>query len=175
MSPFTKLFIYAVIVADILAITIFGGRYILDGTILSEHKKPHIVVAGAEEATQTAGAAPAEAAPPFDYAAYVADAAKGEKVAGKCKACHTFGNGEPNRVGPNLWAIVNAPVGHAAGFAYSDANTSYKSTHPTWSEDALFSFLENPRSTMPGTKMQFNGVKDPKERADLIAWLKTLK
>lgn len=174
MSPFTKLFIYAVIVADIMAITIFGGRFILDGTILSEHKKPHIVVAGAEEATETA-ATPAEAAPPFDYAAYTADPAKGEKIAGKCKACHTFGNGEPNRTGPNLWGIVNAPVGHAAGFAYSDANHAFKETHPTWSEEALFGFLENPRGQMPGTKMQFNGVKDPKERADLIAWLKTLK
>lgn len=174
MSPSTKLFIYAVIVADILAITIFGGRYILDGTILSNPAKPAIIVAGAEDAAAGSSSATAEAAPPFDYAAYVADAARGERVAGKCKACHTFGSGEPNRVGPNLWAIVNAPVGHIAGFAYSDANKAYKATHPTWNEEALFSFLDNPRREMPGTKMQFNGIRDPKERADLIAWLKTL-
>lgn len=174
MGFLTNLFIVAVIVADILAIVYFGGRTLLDGSPLAHAAAAPVVVAAAQS-TPATGEATAEAAPAFDYATYTANADNGARIAGKCKACHTFDNGGPNRTGPNLWGIVDAPVGHAAGFAYSDANSTFKATHPAWTEDTLFTFLENPRGVMEGTKMQFNGIKNPAERADLIAWLKTLK
>lgn len=175
MSPLTKLFIYVVIAADLVALVVFGGRYILDGSLLAHAAPAPIVVAEAQ--TDSAGSAgpAAEAAPAFDYATYVANADNGAKIAGKCKACHTFDNGGANRTGPNLWHVVGGPVMHKEDFAYSAAMEAYKGSHGTWSEENLMAFLENPRGTVEGTKMQFNGVKSPADRADLIAWLKTLQ
>lgn len=175
MSPFTRFFIYAVIVADLFALIIFGGRYILTGNILSHETAEHIVVEAAKNASEETATTAKSNEPAFDYAAYVADAAKGEKVAGKCKACHTFGNGDPHRVGPNLWGTVGHPLAGHSGFAYSDAMIGKSKEIPAWNDESLFAFLENPRGYVAGTKMQFNGIKDPKDRADLIAYLKTLK
>ena len=174
MSPFVRIFIYSVIVADLFAVVVFGGRFILSGSILNEPHAEKIVVAGAESAAAAAGA-PAEAAPAFDLATYVADPVKGEKVAAKCKACHTFESGGPNRTGPNLFGIDGAPVTHKADFSYSSAMVAEKGKIGTWTEANLFKYLEDPQGFVPGTKMQFNGIKSPAERADLVAWLKTLK
>lgn len=173
MTPLTRLFIYGVIVADLMAVVYFGGTALLTGSVLPEHEEAKIVVPGAE--TAAASATPAEAAPAFDLASYVADPVKGQQVAGKCKACHTFESGGPNRTGPNLFGIYGGPVTHKEDFAYSDAMKGKKAEFGTWDETHLFAFLESPRDYVPGTKMQFNGVKNPKERADLIAWMKTLK
>lgn len=169
----TRLFIYAVIVADLFAVVYFGGLFLLTGSIMPHQEETKVVVAGAEEATEATPAA--AAAPAFDLATYVADPVKGAQVAAKCKACHTFEQGGANRTGPNLFGIAGAPVEHVAGFAYSSALTAYKATHPTWTDENLMAFLENPKQEVPGTKMQFNGVRNPQERADLLAWLKTLK
>jgi cytochrome c len=174
MSPFVRIFIYSVIVADLFALVVFGGRLIVTGSIINEPEPAKIVVAGAEQAAATPGA-PAASEPAFDLAKYVADPIKGEKVASKCKACHTFDNGGPNRTGPNLFGIADAPVTHKGDFSYSSAMTDEKAKIGTWSTDNLFKYLEDPQGMVPGTKMQFNGIKDPKDRADLIAWLKTLK
>ncbi|MFZ2620759.1 MAG: cytochrome c family protein [Alphaproteobacteria bacterium] len=176
-SPSTKLFYTTVVVADLLAIVYFAGTWILTGTPLPAHAaghEEHIVVAAAQATanpvTAVAGAAPAAAA--FDYATYAANATNGAKIAAKCKACHTFGNGEPNRTGPNLFGIVGATVAAKAGFSYSPA---MQAKGGVWDEATLMGYLENPRTYLPGNKMQFNGVKKPEERADLIAYLKTLK
>jgi cytochrome c len=173
MSPFVRIFIYTVIVADLFALVVFGGRFIVSGSILSEAEPVKIVVAGAE--TAAAPGATAAAEPAFDLAKYVADPVKGEKVAAKCKACHTFESGGPNRTGPNLFGIAGAPVTHKGDFSYSSAMTAEKAAIGTWTEANLFKYLEDPQSMVPGTKMQFNGIKDPRDRADLVAWLKTLK
>lgn len=173
MSPSIKAFVYAVIVADLLAIVVFAGRFILTGSVLAEAKEQVIVVASVqnEVPAEAHADASAPAAPAFDYASYVADAAKGAGIAGKCKACHTFDNGGPNRVGPNLFGIVGRQAATHDGFTYSDAMKA----HGAWDEPALFAFLENPRAVVAGTKMAFGGIKNPAERADLIAYLKTLK
>jgi cytochrome c len=176
MTPFTRVFIYSVIVADLFAVIYFGGSLVLTGSILPEHGDENkVIVAGADQPAGAEAAAPKADAKPFDLASYVADPVKGEKVAAKCKACHTFESGGPNRTGPNLFGIVGAPVEHKADFSYSAAMADHKAQVGTWTEKNLFDYLESPRDVVPGTKMQFNGVKDPAERADLIAWLKTLK
>lgn len=177
MNASTRLFIIAIIVLDLFAVIVFAGRYILTGSIMAEAEAPKIVVAAALEKSaegSATAAAPAEA--PFDYAAYVADAAKGAQVAGKCKACHTLDNGGPNRVGPNLWGVMAGhKPGSYAGFAYSGAMTDHGTKIGAWDDTHMFEFLGNPKEVVAGTKMQFNGIKNPKERADLIAYLKTLK
>lgn len=176
MSPLTRTFIYAVIVADVLAVVVFGGRLLLTGSLFPEEAEAHTVVPGAAETTASATTeAPAEAAPAFDLASYVADPVKGAQVAAKCKACHTFDAGGPNRVGPNLFGIVGRKPGSHEGFSYSSAMTDEGGKIATWDETHLFEYLNDPKGYVPGTKMQFNGIKNPKERADLIAWLKTLK
>ena len=100
-----------------------------------------------------------------------ADIASGEKLSKKCTACHTFDQGGQNKVGPNLWGIVNAPRANVGGFSYSAALTD---TGGQWSYTELNGFIHRPKSWIEGTKMNYNGLKKTKDRADLIAWLRTL-
>src|SRR4029077_4562969 len=93
---------------------------------------------------------------------------KGANAAKKCQACHTFGKGEPNRVGPNLYGVVGRPKGTEGGFDYSPA---MKSKGGNWSIADLNSFLANPRQYVPGTKMSFARLPRGSERADGIAFL----
>ena len=97
----------------------------------------------------------------------------GAEVFKKCRACHDVGPDAKNKVGPLLNDIVDRKAGTIAGFAYSEANKSAGDKGLTWSEDVLFKYLENPLTFMPGTKMAFAGLKDPQDRKDLIAYLKT--
>jgi cytochrome c len=123
-----------------------------------------------EAPTATPAAAPtAVPAAAVTYASLTGDAAKGEKVFAQCKACHVAELGK-NRVGPSLWAVVGRTAGTISGFNYSKAN---KESGVTWSEDVLFTYLEAPSKFMPGTRMAFGGLKQPQDRADVIAYLKT--
>jgi cytochrome c len=110
-------------------------------------------------------------APLFAQAMPAGNAADGAKVFAQCKACHVTDKGV-NRVGPSLHGIVGRKAGTVAGFNYSTAN---KNSGVTWDEKTLFVYLENPRKFMPGTKMAFAGLKQPQQRADVIAYLKTFK
>jgi cytochrome c len=93
---------------------------------------------------------------------------KGASAAKKCAACHTFGKGEPNRVGPNLYGVVGRPKGTEGGFEYS---AGMKGKGGNWTVDDLNVFLTNPKAFVPGTKMSFAGVPRGSERADVIAFL----
>ncbi|AWK88676.1 c-type cytochrome [Azospirillum thermophilum] len=97
------------------------------------------------------------------------DAAAGEKVFNQCKACHTIESGGPNRVGPNLHGVASRKAGSVEGFKYSDAMAN---SGITWSEETLDKYLADPKSTIPGNKMAFAGVKNEQARKDLIAFLK---
>ncbi len=101
-----------------------------------------------------------------------ADPADGEKATRKCAACHSFDEGGPNKIGPNLWDLVAKPIAGKEGYKYSDALGSRSGE--TWSYEALDGYLENPKGWAPGTKMSFAGVKKPEQRADLIAYLRSL-
>jgi cytochrome c len=98
---------------------------------------------------------------------------EGAEVFKKCRACHDVGPGAKNKVGPPLNGILGRKAGTIDGFAYSDANKASGAKGLTWTEDVLFKYLENPLTFMPGTKMAFAGLKDPQDRKDLIAYLKT--
>lgn len=96
-------------------------------------------------------------------------AANGAKVFVQCKTCHVTTAGV-NRIGPSLHAVVGRKAGTVPKYTYSAAN---KNSGLIWTEAELFTYLENPRKVVPGTKMSFAGLKKPQDRADVIAWLKT--
>lgn len=97
------------------------------------------------------------------------DAAQGEKVFNRCKACHQIGEGAKNRAGPELNGIVGRQAGTAVGFAYSDA---MRNSNLTWNEATLAEFLRNPKQKVPGSKMASISLPQPQDIADVIAYLK---
>ena len=107
----------------------------------------------------------------IDFAALLAEAdpAKGERVFGKCKACHKLDGNDGT--GPHLNGIVGRAVASIGGFNYSDAMAEHVGEAPEWTPEALQEFLANPKADVPGTKMAFAGLPKPQDRADLIAYL----
>ena len=97
------------------------------------------------------------------------DAAAGGMAFQQCAECHSPGNSDGN--GPGLKGVVGRRAGAKAGFIYSPAMAKAKIT---WDAATLEAFLANPRAVVPGTTMAWPGDEDAKERADLIAYLKTL-
>lgn len=93
----------------------------------------------------------------------------------KCAACHDATKGGPNKVGPNLWGVVDRPIASHEGFSYSGAMKTFSeggSKH--WTFENLAHFLHGPKAFVSGTAMAFAGIKDPKAEADLLAFLRTL-
>jgi cytochrome c len=114
-------------------------------------------------------AAPAEGGETIDVAALLAagDAAAGEAVFRKCGSCHKLDG--TDGVGPHLNGIVGRNHAAVAGYAYSEAMAAL-SAEP-WTPEALYTFLENPKQAMPGTKMAFAGLPKPEDRANVIAFM----
>ncbi len=125
--------------------------------------------AGAEAAPE--GAPETGAEPSFAEVFATADAAAGEKVFGKCKACHKIDG--TKATGPHLNGVVGRNHGAIDGFKYSDAMLALKDE--VWTQDALDTFLKNPKAAIPGTKMAFAGLTKPEDRANVVAYLATLK
>jgi cytochrome c len=103
--------------------------------------------------------------------AWAGDAEAGKTAFKKCALCHTTEAGK-NKIGPSLFGIVGRKSATLDGFNYSEA---MKNFNHTWDEATLDTYLADPRATVPGTKMIFPGIKDQKERQDVIAYLETLK
>src|ERR1700738_2222030 len=108
---------------------------------------------------------------PIEKLLQTASVEKGSAAAKKCAACHTFEKGGPNRVGPNLFGIVERARATEAGFNYSAA---MKGKGGEWTYDDLNKFIDNPKGFVPGTAMGFAGIQKDSERADVIAYLRTL-
>ncbi|MFD2262043.1 c-type cytochrome [Lacibacterium aquatile] len=162
----------AVLTAGIVAM---GAGFVGRGLVKPHTPEKNVIGIEAAEGTQTAAAAaePAAAAiEPIGPLLASADPKAGEAIAKRCTACHTFDKGGANRVGPNLWGIVGAKHGHAEGFAYSDALKGM-SAKP-WDYEEISHFIANPKAYAPGTKMAFAGLRKAEERANLIAYLRSL-
>ncbi len=101
-------------------------------------------------------------------AAVEGDAAKGEKVFKKCKACHVV-DSKKNRLGPNLVGLFGRKSGSVEGFKYSKA---MQAADITWDETTLNEYLADPKAYVPKNKMAFRGLKKEQDRADVIAYLK---
>jgi cytochrome c len=100
------------------------------------------------------------------------DAKRGADLfADNCGDCHSVKEGGGNRKGPNLFGVIGRKSGTVPGFDYSDAN---KAKDWIWTPERLEPYLASPKSVVPGTIMKFKGDPDPKERADIIAFLLTL-
>ena len=148
-----------------LGFSIVSSKYFHAG----KHERPEVMGYVIEGVEASGGAA--DAGPAIETLLQTADAAAGEKVFGKCAACHTINQGGANGIGPNLWASMGKPHGHVAGFAYSDA---LKSIPGNWDWTSMNAWLTSPRKYADGTKMTFAGLKKDQDRADVIVYLRTL-
>lgn len=99
------------------------------------------------------------------------DAAAGEKVFAKCKACHVADQ-DTNKIGPSLMGIIGRTAGTHAGFKYSPAMVTAGTGGMVWDDATLATYLHDPRGTVKGTKMAFVGLKDDADVANVIAYLK---
>ena len=101
------------------------------------------------------------------------DAAKGEKVFAKCKACHVV-DAETNRVGPHLKGIIGRKIASVADYKYSDSMIEFGAARGgTWTEELFLEYITDPKKDVPKTKMAFAGLKKEDERNDLLAYLKS--
>jgi cytochrome c len=166
-------------VNKVIAAVLVGGILFFLTGLLGDHlvhqtelEKPALAIAAAPEPSSGGPAAPTG---PGDITALLAsaDVKVGEQFTHRvCIACHTFDKGGKNGVGPNLYGVVERPRDSEPGFSYSPAMEKFKGK--PWSFDALNEWLYKPSAYVPGTRMSFAGITNDKQRADVIAYLRTL-
>ncbi len=100
------------------------------------------------------------------------DVANGEKIFKRCAACHVLDD-KTNRVGPHLGGVIGRTAGTVEGFKYSDAMIEKGKEGLVWNNETLNAYLEDPKAYVPKNKMAFPGLKNPQDRADVIAYLDT--
>jgi len=165
------------IIASVLtAMIVAMASGILAGQLVrpKELEKPVFIVAGAEptaSAPATEGAA--ASLEPIGPLLAKADPKRGEQLAKVCQTCHTFNKGGPNKIGPNLWDVTEEQIASVPGYQFSAALE--KDKNDKWDAEKLNRWLYNPQSFAKGTKMTFAGFPKAQDRADVIAYLDTLK
>lgn len=163
--------IFGAVVSSILAVTVIG---FLANILVHPHKleKSVLDIKVSDEAPAAGAAAAAPVAlDPIAPLLAKADAEAGKGIVKNCTSCHTFDKGGKNGVGPNLWDVVGNKQAHIAGFGYSPA---LQGAGGAWDYDKLNAFLANPKAAVPGTRMAFAGLRRAEDRANLIAYLRTL-
>ena len=163
----------------IAAVLVAGIVFFLTGLIadnlVSETplEKTVLDIKGVPAASSGAAAPAPVELPPIAPLLAKADVGAGDKfVHTVCTACHSFNQGGKPIVGPNLYGIVGAPHDHESGFSYSPALEKFKGQ--PWTYDALNHWLDDPQTYAPGTRMTYAGIKSNQQRADVIAYLRTL-
>lgn len=104
--------------------------------------------------------------------AEAADAVRGRDVFKQCASCHQVGKGAKNGVGPHLNGIFGRRAGTIGGAKYSTDMTRAGQIGLHWGFENLDVYLADPKSLISGTMMQFRGLKDPRDRADVLAYLR---
>ncbi len=126
-----------------------------------------------EGGVDTSVAQAEEALPPITPLLETADIAAGEAYFKKrCATCHTYESGGKNKAGPNLWGVYNRDKGAVAGFNYSSA---LNDAPGNWNAEDLNGFLHKPKKWLSGTIMAYAGIRKEQERANVIAYLRSLK
>lgn len=145
------------------------GLHEVSGMVFEPHhvEKPGYVI---EVADTGGGAAAVELAPDWGTVLPTADVVAGEGVFAKCASCHKLD--DTNGTGPGLKGAVGRSVGTHAGFAYSAALKEHAAAQPIWTYDELDHFLKAPGKHISGTKMTFVGLKQQKDRINIIAFLR---
>jgi len=150
---------------------------IISDTLFAAHtpEKPGFLIESAEpDAHAPAGGEVAAAPEPIGHLLASADAAAGATLFKRCAACHTGDKGGANKIGPNLWGIVNRPVASHEGYSYSAPMKAFAEGGTVWDYDHIDHFIVAPKSLVKGTAMNFPGLKKPEDRANVIAYLRTL-
>lgn len=162
------------------AILVAGITAMMAGFVANKLVHPHEleksvldIDTSALESAQSGAAAPTGPEPVLALLAG-ADIARGQGLAKTCLACHTFDQGGANKIGPNLYNIVNSPKAHIKEFAYSATITDMAAKGERWNFQSLNAFLWKPNTYAKGTKMVFPGLKKLQDRADVIAYLRSL-
>jgi cytochrome c len=148
-----------------------------DGIYSSPHPEKEGYEIVADEEAAASGQAGGEEAKPQPIAPLIAaaDPKAGEAVFKKCTACHTDTKGGPNKVGPNLWGVIDRPIASHAGFSYSAAMKEFsQGGKAVWDYDHLSGFLTSPKGYVKNTAMGFGGLKKIEDRAALLAYLRTM-
>jgi cytochrome c len=134
-------------------------------------KAAYVVEGVVEDGAGGGAAAPAaEVIPDWGTVLPAADVNAGKAISQRCLQCHTLEKGGPNKIGPNIYGIVEKTRATHEGFAYSGA---MKEKGGNWTYDELFHFLRSPGSYIPGTKMSFAGLRNAQDRINLIAFLRS--
>ncbi len=111
--------------------------------------------------------------PTLGAADQIGDAEQGRKVFKKCQACHQVGPEAKNRIGPELNGIFGRHAGAVEGFKYSKSMNRAAADGLVWHLEELDAYLENPKALISGTRMNFRGLKDPQDRHDVLAYLRS--
>ena len=148
--------------------------------LLTACGKPADTAPAPPAATDSAAPAPTASAAPTAAQAKVilaalpaayqaADLENGEAKFAVCKSCHTLNQGGENMAGPNLYGVFGRKAGSLAGFTYSDG---LKALGVTWDAQKIDQWIKGPAAMVSGTKMTYLGMENPKDRVDVVAYLK---
>ena len=163
--------ILASIILAVLIVTLIGhfGDLIID--IEHHDEKETAYKIDVEEIPSDGGAVvkKEEVIEPISALLASASLENGEKLFKKCATCHNYEKGGANKVGPQLWNLINRPKANVEGFAYSKALAEYGGE---WGYEELAEFLYKPKKYIKGTKMNFAGLKKVNDRADLVYFLR---
>ena len=164
------------IIASIIVAVIVIGLIAIIGDLIFKNSNDEVVqnaykidiaeVQSDENSTNTENIDSSELVSPLLKTASLEN---GEKIFKKCGACHTYKKDGANKVGPNLWNIVNKAKANVVGFAYSIELAEYGGV---WGYEELSQFLYKPKAYIKGTKMNYSGLKKSQDRADLILFLR---
>ncbi len=163
--------ILASIIFAVLVVTLIGhfGDLIINTEHHDEKETAYKIEVEESSASDGTVAKKEEIIEPVSLLLAGASIENGEKLFKKCATCHNYEKGGANKVGPQLWNIINRPKANQDGFAYSKALAEYGGE---WGYEELAEFLYKPKKYIKGTKMNFAGLKKVEDRADLVYFLR---
>jgi cytochrome c len=144
----------------------------VSNAVVNPHHLEKPALAVADEAPTETAAAPAEELPPIGPLLAGANVEAGKAIFIKqCFTCHTIDKGAPNKIGPNQWDLVGRKKASEEGFSYS---SGLKAMTGEWTYEDINHMIFKPQSFVKGTKMAFAGLPKEQDRADIIAYLRTM-